>query len=130
VTVLGKPLNCLSCGGSAFWDRELKMDTTGPELLDLGWANRSSLGLVCAACGYVHARPTRCAGWSVGDLVFHVLADAQRALVAVATPAQPPPDRSFVTWQDFPSGSRDERQTAATSTARAGARTAGAAELC
>lgn len=31
-------------------------------------------------------RPSRCAGWSVADVVVHLLGDAQRALVACATP--------------------------------------------
>jgi hypothetical protein len=52
-TVYGTPPSCPTRGGSAFWDRELKTNTTGMELLDLGWANQSSLGLVCAHCGYV-----------------------------------------------------------------------------
>ena len=34
--------------------------------------------------------PTGCAGWAVQDLVQHLLADAQRALVALATPAEGP----------------------------------------
>ncbi|WP_037570503.1 maleylpyruvate isomerase N-terminal domain-containing protein [Phaeacidiphilus oryzae] len=32
-------------------------------------------------------RPTRCTGWMAGDLIFHLLADAQRALVAFGSPA-------------------------------------------
>ncbi len=48
-------------------------------------------------------RPTRCEGLAVGPLLVHVLLDAQRALMAFATPAQPPADRDFVTyWTDFP----------------------------
>ena len=47
-------------------------------------------------------RPTGCPGWCVRDLVFHLLGDAQRALVALATPAEPP-DRTAVTyWDDSP----------------------------
>ncbi|WP_121745425.1 maleylpyruvate isomerase family mycothiol-dependent enzyme [Streptomyces sp. E2N166] len=46
--------------------------------------------------------PTDCAGWAVRDLVFHLLADAQRALVALHTPAGGPPDRDAVTyWRDW-----------------------------
>ena len=49
---------------------------------------------------------TGCEGWSVRDLVFHLLIDAQRALVALAV-AEPDseelPDRDFVTyWIDSP----------------------------
>ncbi|MDP9072721.1 MAG: maleylpyruvate isomerase N-terminal domain-containing protein [Actinomycetota bacterium] len=48
-------------------------------------------------------RPTGCAGWAVRDLVFHLLGDAQRALVAFATPASRPADRDAVTyWIDAP----------------------------
>ncbi len=47
--------------------------------------------------------PTGCAGWAVRDLVFHLLGDAQRALVALATPASPPADRDRVSyWTDSP----------------------------
>ncbi|HET9969138.1 MAG TPA: maleylpyruvate isomerase N-terminal domain-containing protein, partial [Streptosporangiaceae bacterium] len=37
------------------------------------------------------ARPSRCLGWSRGDLLFHMLLDAQRALVTFATPAAAEP---------------------------------------
>jgi uncharacterized protein (TIGR03083 family) len=43
-------------------------------------------------------RPTACTGWTVRDLVFHLLGDAQRALVALATPASGPADRTAVTY--------------------------------
>jgi uncharacterized protein (TIGR03083 family) len=47
-------------------------------------------------------RPTGCAGWAVRDLVFHCAGDAQRALVALHTPAAGPPDRTSVTyWRDW-----------------------------
>ncbi len=52
-TVLGRPQACLVCGGTLFWTREVKLNTTGMELLNLAWANQSATGLVCAACGYV-----------------------------------------------------------------------------
>lgn len=46
-------------------------------------------------------RPTRCTGWVVRDLLLHLLGDAQRGLVALATPASGPADRDAVTyWQD------------------------------
>lgn len=48
-------------------------------------------------------QPTRCTGWVVRDLVLHLLGDAQRALVALATPAEQEPDRDAVTyWVDAP----------------------------
>jgi len=53
-TVAGRPLRCLICQGNLFTDREIKMNTSGMEFFDLGWANRSSLGLICTSCGYVH----------------------------------------------------------------------------
>jgi hypothetical protein len=46
--------------------------------------------------------PTGCAGWSVRDLVFHLRGDAQRALVALASPAGTPPDTDAVSyWTDW-----------------------------
>ncbi|MGC4788462.1 maleylpyruvate isomerase N-terminal domain-containing protein [Micromonospora sp. DT178] len=49
-------------------------------------------------------RPTRCRGWLVADLLFHVLCDAQRALVALASPAEGPADVDDVSyWRTFPS---------------------------
>lgn len=47
--------------------------------------------------------PTGCRGWAVRDLLFHLLGDAQRALVALATPAEGPADRDSVSyWRDAP----------------------------
>lgn len=43
-------------------------------------------------------RPTRCAGWAVLDVLAHLLMDAQRGLVALATPATSPPDADFVSY--------------------------------
>jgi hypothetical protein len=45
---------------------------------------------------------SRCRGWVVADVLFHVLCDAQRALVALASPDTGPPDRDFVSyWAGF-----------------------------
>ncbi|MGN9775117.1 maleylpyruvate isomerase N-terminal domain-containing protein [Micromonospora sp. H33] len=50
-------------------------------------------------------RPTRCRGWLVADLLLHLVGDAQRALVALASPADGPPDVDDVTyWHTFPPG--------------------------
>jgi uncharacterized protein (TIGR03083 family) len=52
-----------------------------------------------------------CAGWTNADLIFHMLLDAQRALVALNSPGSGPVDRDFVTyWEGFVAtdeGSRD-----------------------
>ncbi|MBV9059276.1 MAG: maleylpyruvate isomerase N-terminal domain-containing protein [Pseudonocardiales bacterium] len=46
--------------------------------------------------------PTGCIGWSVRDLIFHCLCDAQRGLVALHTPTDRAADRDAVTyWQDW-----------------------------
>ncbi|WP_033341106.1 maleylpyruvate isomerase N-terminal domain-containing protein [Catenuloplanes japonicus] len=42
--------------------------------------------------------PTRCLGWTVADVVHHLTEDARRALVALATPADDLPTRTFVTY--------------------------------
>ncbi len=47
--------------------------------------------------------PSGCRGWSVADLLLHLTMDAQRALVAFATPAGRPADVDAVTyWQTSP----------------------------
>ncbi|WP_432888627.1 maleylpyruvate isomerase N-terminal domain-containing protein [Kribbella sp. CA-245084] len=47
-------------------------------------------------------RETRCPGMPVGPLLVHLLYDAQRALIAFASPAVVEPDRDFVSyWKDF-----------------------------
>lgn len=54
-------------------------------------------------------RPTACVGWSVRDLIHHLLSDAQRALVALATPARGPADKDAATyWLDSPGASDAE----------------------
>lgn len=46
--------------------------------------------------------PTRCTGWAVIDLLYHQLLDAQRALIALATPSDHPADTDYVTyWRPF-----------------------------
>ena len=51
------------------------------------------------------AQPSRCRGWSRADLLFHLLLDAQRALVTFATPAADEPDVDFVSyWAPFRPG--------------------------
>ncbi|MEV3987413.1 maleylpyruvate isomerase N-terminal domain-containing protein [Streptomyces sp. NPDC049837] len=46
--------------------------------------------------------PTGCTGWAARDLVFHCLTDAQRALNALHTPTDDPPDRDAVSyWADW-----------------------------
>ena len=48
-------------------------------------------------------RPTRCEGLAVGPLLFHLLLNAQRALMAFASPGDPHADRDFASyWEDFP----------------------------
>jgi hypothetical protein len=45
---------------------------------------------------------TRCRGWTVADLLFHMTCDAQRALVTFATPATDAPDVDVATyWEPF-----------------------------
>jgi uncharacterized protein (TIGR03083 family) len=50
-------------------------------------------------------RPSRCAGWTAGDVLYHQLLDARRALVTFASPADGEPDVDDVTyWQAFAPG--------------------------
>jgi len=46
--------------------------------------------------------PSRCAGWTVADVLYHELLDARRALRTFATPATGAPDRDDVSyWRPF-----------------------------
>jgi uncharacterized protein (TIGR03083 family) len=50
-------------------------------------------------------RPSRCTGWTVGDVLYHQLLDARRALVTFASPAQGAPDVDEITyWRSFQPG--------------------------
>lgn len=52
--------------------------------------------------------PTRAEGWTIRDLLFHQLLDAQRALVALATPTDAEPDVDDVSyWLPFQPGAVD-----------------------
>ncbi|WP_042385540.1 hypothetical protein [Streptacidiphilus melanogenes] len=48
-----KWIRCGFCQGDVFRDREVKLNSSGMELLNLGWANESATGLICWNCGYV-----------------------------------------------------------------------------
>jgi len=51
------------------------------------------------------SRPSGCRGWSRGDLLCHMLLDAQRALVTFMTPASGEPDVDFISyWAPFRPG--------------------------
>lgn len=46
--------------------------------------------------------PSRCAGWALGDVLYHQLLDARRALRTFASPAARPPDVDEVSyWRPF-----------------------------
>ncbi|RJQ81803.1 hypothetical protein D5S17_04320 [Pseudonocardiaceae bacterium YIM PH 21723] len=49
-----RQVRCLVCEGVQFRSRETKLNSTGAEFFNMGWANESALGLICLACGYVH----------------------------------------------------------------------------
>jgi uncharacterized protein (TIGR03083 family) len=52
------------------------------------------------------SRPSRCLGWTRADLLYHLLLDAQRALVTFATPTAGLADVDFVSyWAPFRAGS-------------------------
>ncbi|MGW6058735.1 hypothetical protein [Streptomyces sp. NPDC055189] len=47
-------INCQVCQGDLFRDREVKLNSSGMELMNMAWANESATGLICWRCGYVH----------------------------------------------------------------------------
>ena len=73
--------------------------TTGAELLAAAWAP-----LLALADGIDDDRgwtPTHLPGWVVRDLLFHLSGDAQRALVALFTPAPDPDDSADTDEVDY-----------------------------
>jgi uncharacterized protein (TIGR03083 family) len=53
-------------------------------------------------------RPSRCAGWSVADVLFHLLLDAQRALVTFATPTRNQASSDYVSyWRSWATNRTD-----------------------
>ncbi len=65
--------------------------------------------------------PSRCAGWAVGDVLYHQLLDARRALRAFATPAADAPDVDAVSyWRSYgPDSGEHEAAGAAQAAAHA-----------
>ncbi|MDI1460214.1 hypothetical protein QEZ54_04470 [Catellatospora sp. KI3] len=53
-TINGDVFRCVVCQGGLFTSRSIKLNTGALEFLDMAWANKSSLGLICTHCGYVH----------------------------------------------------------------------------
>jgi hypothetical protein len=54
------------------------------------------------------ARGTGCAGWTVDALLFHIMLDAQRALMALAAPGAGPVDTDRITyWRKYAESTRD-----------------------
>lgn len=51
--IAGLQVRCTHCGCTEFDEREGKINTTGMSLLDLDWANRSAMVLVCRNCGHL-----------------------------------------------------------------------------
>jgi hypothetical protein len=49
-----QPFACSVCQGTLFGVREIKLNTSGAEFFNMGWANASADGLVCEGCGYLH----------------------------------------------------------------------------
>lgn len=53
-------------------------------------------------------QPSACRGWSNSDLVFHLVLDAQRALVTFISPSPGPADTDYVGyWQGFSAADED-----------------------
>ncbi|MFI6049231.1 hypothetical protein ACIBCO_03965 [Streptomyces violascens] len=47
-------VKCIFCQGDEFREREVKLNSSGMEFMNFGWANESASGLICWNCGYVH----------------------------------------------------------------------------
>jgi hypothetical protein len=110
----------LPVAGTGSWEalnprgRDIVVQVNGYSALDASY--QALLPVVRALDDGTGWRSTRCAGWTVRDLVHHLLADAQRALVALHTPACGPTDVDAVSywraWQpDTPGADAGRRGT-------------------
>ena len=52
--VLDQHFTCRICANATFAVRYIKLNTSGAEFFDFGWANKQSTGLICTRCGYIH----------------------------------------------------------------------------
>jgi hypothetical protein len=66
--------------------------------------------------------PSRCAGWAVGDVLYHQLLDARRALRTFASPATDPPDADAVSYWRAYAPDSDEHEALGAAEAAAHAR--------
>ncbi len=83
------------------------------DALETGYRNVTDVVTGLSEAGLM--LPSGCAGWAVTDVLYHQLLDAQRALVAFATPVTEPADRDDVSyWAAFApeSGEAGERARA------------------
>ncbi|ANH40239.1 hypothetical protein I601_3840 [Nocardioides dokdonensis FR1436] len=79
---------------------------SGLSVLDASY--EALLGVVATLNDDLGWQSTRCAGWTVRDLVHHLLSDAQRAVVALHTPASGPVDVDAVSyWKAWQPGTSD-----------------------
>src|SRR6059058_6065656 len=76
-------------------------------LLDEGW--RGVTRTVEGLAPREFLRPTRAEGWCVLDLLFHLLLDAQRALMALATPEPGPATVGTAAYFRAPAGTDGRR---------------------
>lgn len=72
------------------------------------WSYRALLDAVAQVNEKTGWSSTGCSGWTVRDLLVHLLGDAQRALVALHTPADGPADVDAVSyWSNWQPDSAD-----------------------
>ena len=73
--------------------------------MNAGTLDRAYHDVTAVASGLDDAQlfaPSRCAGWAVCDVLFHLMLDAQRALMTFATPTDAPADTDAVSyWRSF-----------------------------
>lgn len=55
VEIAGARLTCPHCGGAAFREREVMLNTSRMTAAGLDWVNPSATGFVCAGCGRVES---------------------------------------------------------------------------
>jgi hypothetical protein len=69
---------------------------------------RAVTATVAGLAAEAFERPSRCEGWKVKDVLYHLLLDPQRALMALASPATEEPTTDHVEyWREFQPGTAD-----------------------
>src|SRR6266536_962895 len=104
------PVTCHGASSQASWQDRAVSERHSHATADILAAVHGTITTAIGGLGEAELMlPTRCAGWVIGDLPYHLLLDAQRALRTFASPAAGPADVDDITyWRAYSrSGEQD-----------------------